>query len=257
MKTVNKKALAVGILVLAIGTSANGMTFQSVKTMYYETQRFLSAIKVQVKQASISLHQKSETIRKSRSIKSVADQAVQSTEATKKVIIDYSPEFGQPVTAKCLAIAEKASTVSATKSSEKIQADLMKSYSSATTETLASDSEERLEAHNAMFCNSQEANVGACKIAVNGMEGWDSNYGNFVSNSTLPSEKVAGALAYVNTMAEPPPSELIHCKSAACTQARALYLSSAAQSSGVTKTLLNQVSNRLNKKGREAFEGEL
>lgn len=257
MKTLNRKRVAAGAVILIIATSADAIAFQSVKTMYYETQRFLSGLKVTVKQTAMSLHQRSETTRKSRSIKSVAEQAVQQTAEVKAVMVNFSPEFGQPVTAKCLAIAEKTAVKNTVQTADEIKTSIMNGFANTTTDTVESDTRNKREAHNEMFCNTDEAKAGACKFVNNGLQGWDSNYGNYVSNSTFSAPEVTGALAYINTMAEAPPPEVVNCKSAACLEARAMYLTSAAQSSAVTKVLLGQVTNRMNKQSREVFKEEI
>lgn len=251
--TKGKLTTAVCIVMVGMVSQAEALSFQSVKTMWTEMQRQMSAWQISVKQTALSMHQRSDNLRKTRQISSVGKDAIQTTDVVKQVVIDYSSTLGQPDSIKCTAVAEKDAMIKAAVSTQETANEMMNNYSNTSTETVSSGLDDRLKAHKEMFCNEDEARAGACKLRMNGMGGWDSNYANFTANGTFSNEQIVGALAYAENMTEPAPPEVINCKSSACNEARAQYLSSAAHSSIVTKVFTSQISNRMDKETRTAF----
>ena len=254
MKATKAKAAAViGIIMVGLVTQAEALSFQSVSTMYYELQRELSAWQISIKQTAISMHQRSDTLKKTRQISSTGKDAINQTNMVTKVITDYSSTLGQPDSIKCNAVAEKDTMIKTAVDTKKVSDLMMKSYANSVSATAADNLNQRLEVHNTLFCSADEAKAGACKFKNTGLAGWDSNYGDFATQSTLSGDQVVGAMAYTENMSEPPPPEIVNCKSSACTQARAAYLSSAAHSSVVTRTLSSQVANRMNRQVKLAY----
>ena len=257
MKTTKAKvAAAIGIFMVGLASQAEALSFQSVYTMYYELQRELSAWQISIKQTAISMHQRSDTLKKTRQISSAGKDAINQTNMVTKVISDYSSTLGQPDSIKCNAVAEKDTMIKTAIDTQKVSDLMMKSYVNSAPATAADGLNERLKNHNDLFCTTDEAAVGACKFKNTGLAGWDSNYGDFATQATLSGDQVVGAMAYTENMSEPPAPEIVNCKSSACTQARAAYLSSAAHSSVVTRTLSSQVANRMNREVKLAYTAQ-